>query len=238
MVISNAGTTFDGVLGVYTGPSFALSPIACSAGQGAGKEVVTFMGTSNVTYSISMSGTNTNTSGTVSLQYSTLTPPLYSLLPVTQTDPSNATVTLSVATTGSPSITYQWQLNGTNIPGATSSSLTLGSAPNHHFLGPNQGDYSVIAMNAAGTNIFRFAPVFLNNPPQFANTVNASNLVFTQLMGMANSNYLFQTTTDIVNWITVSTNNSPSGVMILSFTNGGTNASLVLSGRVSSQAVK
>jgi len=62
-------------------------------------------------------------------------------------EPAGATIafgaqsTLSVTASGTPSPAYQWQVDGTNIPGATSSTYTT-SQP---------GTYSVIVTNSAGT---------------------------------------------------------------------------------------
>ena len=56
-----------------------------------------------------------------------------------QTVSAGQTLTLSVAATGNPAPTFQWQLNGAAIAGATNSSLTLTD------VGPNQGGiYSVV----------------------------------------------------------------------------------------------
>ncbi len=208
LYVANAGTTFAGVLGVYSGPDFSLVPLACSGGHAAGNEVVSFQTTSNTTYWISMSGTNANTSGTVQLQYATYTPPLYTLLPMTQTDTAGSNVVLSVATIGNPAVSYQWQVNGTNITGATSATLAL-----NNFSGANEGNYTVYAMNIAGTNFFSLAPVFLNNPPRFVNFASAPGVMFAQFLGIANSNYLFQSSSDNVHWVTTSSGSSPSGVM-------------------------
>jgi hypothetical protein len=52
---------------------------------------------------------------------------------------------LSVTATGD-GLTYQWQLNGTNIIGANSASLTLSN-----ILSGDVGVYTVIVSNAAGS---------------------------------------------------------------------------------------
>ena len=53
--------------------------------------------------------------------------------------------TLTVSASGSGPLAYQWQLNGTNIPGATGSSLTLTAAQL-----TNAGLYTVVASNSGG----------------------------------------------------------------------------------------
>lgn len=57
-----------------------------------------------------------------------------------------ASATLSAAVGGTMPIQYQWMLNGTNIPGATTYSLTI---PNVQLT--NAGKYSVQISNAAGS---------------------------------------------------------------------------------------
>lgn len=53
------------------------------------------------------------------------TPPRITVQPVDQSAPSGSNVTLSVTATGSPPLNYQWLANGTNVPNAVSSTLTL-----------------------------------------------------------------------------------------------------------------
>jgi uncharacterized repeat protein (TIGR03803 family) len=66
--------------------------------------------------------------------------------PASQTNLAGASVSLSVTVFGAPPLYYQWQQNGTNLPGANSRVLTLDN------LSANQaGTYSVIVSNALGT---------------------------------------------------------------------------------------
>jgi alpha-tubulin suppressor-like RCC1 family protein len=59
--------------------------------------------------------------------------------------PPNNNFTFSVQPTGSQPMSYQWQFNGTNIPGATGSSLTVTNAQL-----PAAGYYSVAVTNQYG----------------------------------------------------------------------------------------
>lgn len=73
-------------------------------------------------------------------------------LPTITTHPTNKTASagsptsLSIAAFGHPAPTYQWRKNGTNIVGATSSTLNIASVK----LADN-GTYSVVISNTAGT---------------------------------------------------------------------------------------
>ncbi len=63
--------------------------------------------------------------------------------PTSQTANAGTNVALSVAATGKSNLTYQWQLNGSNMPGATGSTLTLSN------IGTTQtGNYTVVVADA------------------------------------------------------------------------------------------
>jgi kumamolisin len=66
--------------------------------------------------------------------------------PQSTTIGTGGSVTLSVAATGSGTLTYQWYLNGTAIPGATSPTLTLTS-----LAASQAGSYTVTVTGVAGT---------------------------------------------------------------------------------------
>ena len=93
--------------------------------------------------------------------------------PVAQTISLVANATFSVVVSGTPPFTYQWQKSRVNIPGATSSSFTLGPA-----IYSDQGEYRVIVTDVAGsttsnevylTVIDTKKPGASNNPDDVAN---------------------------------------------------------------------
>lgn len=67
--------------------------------------------------------------------------------PVDQTVTAGASVTFRGSAIGSPAPTYQWQKNGTVLPGATSPTLTLPTAAL-----TDAGRYTLTATNASGTS--------------------------------------------------------------------------------------
>jgi len=79
--------------------------------------------------------------------------------PSNQTVDPGADVTFSVAATGSPAPTYQWQRNGVAIAGATASSLTLRAVQ-----ADAAGTYQVVIRNSAGTVTSRAATLAVNAP--------------------------------------------------------------------------
>jgi len=68
--------------------------------------------------------------------------------PVGQTVPAGTTVTLAALAVGGQPLSYQWQCNGTNVPGATTALLTLAQVQ-----GSGAGTYSVVVTNPLGTAI-------------------------------------------------------------------------------------
>lgn len=65
--------------------------------------------------------------------------------PLSQTVAAGTTLTLSVVATGNPPPAYQWRLNGNDIPGATSPTLTLSNAQP-----TDGGQYDVVVANLGG----------------------------------------------------------------------------------------
>ncbi len=81
--------------------------------------------------------------------------------PFSSTNQCGSTITLSVALdAGTPPFSYQWQLNGSNLVGATNSALDL------PFLEPDQfGNYDVVVTNSGGTNTSTTATLTEVGPP-------------------------------------------------------------------------
>ena len=73
-------------------------------------------------------------------------PPTFTQQPVNQSAILGDLVTFSANATGAPPISYQWQFNGDNIPGASNTSLTLPEAQLAQV-----GNYSVVISNIAST---------------------------------------------------------------------------------------
>lgn len=81
----------------------------------------------------------------VSFQTAGNSPPVVTTQPQSQAAGEGGFAFFSANAIGSPTPNYQWQCNGTNLPGATSSTLLLNN------LTTNQaGNYSVTATNLAG----------------------------------------------------------------------------------------
>ena len=221
LTIDNAGTTFNSVLAVYTGPntSYAtLIPVACSSGHSPGQESVTFDVIQGTNYWVVLGGvTQPNggcPSGTTLINYNLLELPLFTLLPVSQTQTNGVNIMLTTTAVGSPSLGYQWLYNGNMIAGATGTSFVVTNLETF-----NEGYYSILATNAGGTNYFNASTVFLNNPLVFTNTAKFNGGFYSQLLCVVNTNYIIQMSTNLYlsNWVNIKTNSSPIG--IITFTN-------------------
>jgi hypothetical protein len=87
-------------------------------------------------------------SDTVTLTVNANPPPTIVTQPLGKTSAEGTQVTLTVTATGLGALTYQWQVNNQNIPGATSSTLVLSAVrPSAN------GKYRVIVGNPYGTTI-------------------------------------------------------------------------------------
>ena len=89
--------------------------------------------------------------------------PIITTQPLNQTVNAGATVTFIAAATGNPAPNYQWQKNGVDIPGATSSSYTINGVT-----GNDSSNYKVIATNAAGSATSNPALLLVIVPPSNA----------------------------------------------------------------------
>jgi len=101
-------------------------------------------------------GSATSTAATLTVT-STVTAPTITTQPVSQTVSAGANVTITVGATGTAPLSYQWRLNGANIPGATSSSLTLTAVTS-----ANAGSYAAVVSNSAGSATSTAATLTVN----------------------------------------------------------------------------
>jgi YVTN family beta-propeller protein len=91
--------------------------------------------------------------------------PAIATQPQSQSVPAGSSVTFTVAASGSTPLSYQWYLQGSPIPGATSPSYLVGSAQSS-----NAGGYACAVTNAVGTVTSSVAKL----------TVGAAAIAFTQ----------------------------------------------------------
>jgi hypothetical protein len=100
--------------------------------------------------------------------------PQFTTQPLSQRTKLGSSLTLSVAVNGTPPWSYQWRLNGANIPGATNATYTIVSVRLE-----DSGSYTVVVANEAGALTSDPAEVTIELPrapagDNFANRMSLS----------------------------------------------------------------
>ncbi|HWA27416.1 MAG TPA: pectinesterase family protein [Lacunisphaera sp.] len=197
------------VVGAPVSFSVTVSAVPAAAFQWQ-KDGADIAGATSATYAIASTtaadaGTYTvvatNSAGSATSAGAVLTlsgPPVITLDPVSQTVTAGANVTFTVAATGTGPITYQWQKDGSDIAGATNSSLTLTNVQ-----ATDAGSYTAVATTAGGS-VTSAAAVLTVNPPAPAAPVatTASNVTATGFSANWNaaagaSSYRLDVATDV-----------------------------------------
>ena len=89
-----------------------------------------------------------------------ITAPFILLQPASQTLPEGSDATFIVYRAGTAATTFQWTFSGTNLPGATTSALTVTNIQPF-----NEGNYSVRLTNSAGSLVSSNAFLAVQVPP-------------------------------------------------------------------------
>jgi hypothetical protein len=125
--------------------------------------------------------------------------PFVTTQPESQTVGEGTNVTFNVAAGGTPPLSFQWQLDGTNVVGATNSWLTLSNPQ-----AAAEGTYTVTVTNSVGSATSDGAELVLIPPPPFL-SINA-DLELT-IHGETGRTYSIQSTTDLgqgdEGWVTL-----------------------------------
>jgi hypothetical protein len=127
----------------------------------------------------------TNVYGTVSISAAlsvTASPPIVVQQPAGETVPAGSNVTFTVSTVGSWPLTFQWQVNSTNIPEATNAFLNL---PNIQVA--QSGPYCVVISNSIGVSVSSNAnlsvePALVSIDPPNLTTNGAATVTLTAIV--------------------------------------------------------
>jgi hypothetical protein len=143
----------------------------------------------------------TNLAGSVTSSVVTLTvtniPPAITHQPTSQTNGVGTIVTLAVTATGTAPLSYQWQVNGTNlvdggsISGATTNNLIINTVQTN-----NSGNYTVIVTNLGGsvtssvaTLTVASSPLILTQPADQTVVVGSNATFVVNAIGMGPLSY-------------------------------------------------
>ena len=147
-----------------------------------------------------------------------LAPPAITAQPQSLVIDQGSNATFSVTAAGSLPLSYQWEFNSTNIPGATASSFTLASAQV-----ADAGNYSVVVTDAAGAAVSSNATLTVLAPAEPAIAISLAgsgiSISFTSQLG---SNYLLEYKNSLEDpvWTPLSPPvTAPGGVTVLQDTN-------------------
>ena len=152
---SQATTTYTSVLRIVrTGTDRAVVSVSFSGGSLSGTSVASLYGSKPELFSNSIPSPCISSvrplSGDMLItraNLATSTPALYMInAPTSQKVATGSTVTFSAVAGGTSAVTYQWQKNGTNIPGATSSTLVITAAASS-----DAATYACVATNNSGS---------------------------------------------------------------------------------------
>ncbi len=130
--------------------------------------------------------------------------------PVSIPAKSGGTALLSAGVVGAPPLSYQWQLNGTNLVGATNSSYALASVQANQA-----GTYTVVITNLIGQVTSAKAVVTIIQPLLILSSSQATilpggGLNFTfDLSGPSGRNYVLQTSSNLFGWRSIKTSSIP-----------------------------
>ncbi|MDB6124623.1 MAG: Immunoglobulin I-set domain protein, partial [Pedosphaera sp.] len=129
----------------------------------------------------------TNSLGSVTSAVAVLTiqlPPAITTQPTNKTVTAGGSVSFVVVASGSATLKYQWQFNGTNLASATTSTLTL-----NNVVTSQAGSYLVIVTNTVGAVTSSVAALTVNGPPgiisqpQNQTVLAGTNATFTVSVG-------------------------------------------------------
>ena len=127
-------------------------------------------------------------------------------LPIVNTLVVGQNLTVSLTTTGTGPMNYQWKYNSVNIASATNAVLTLSK------VAANQaGTFDVIVSNASGlTNVIAVnLTVYATAAPTLTQAGYANGQYSFDVAGVPGYSYVVQASTNLVDWVCVQTNAAP-----------------------------
>ena len=136
--------TFTAAASGATSYQWLFNGAAISGATNPSLTLTNITGASAGTYTFVATNGGGSVTAPATLAVSVPTLPAFTAQPVPQTVVSGTTVVFNSAASGTPAPTYQWKLNGANVPNATSARLVVTSAAS------TAGTYTCVATNSQG----------------------------------------------------------------------------------------
>lgn len=135
-------------------------------------------------------------------------PPVITNQPASLTVNAGSHATFNVSAGGTAPLAYQWKFNSGAISGATASSLTLSNVQM-----ANAGTYSLIVSNVAGSVVSSNALLTVTQINLAGPAYTNGSLQFT-ISGAPGPGYTIQTSSNLTNWVTLSTLVNSNGTFL------------------------
>ncbi len=215
-VIDTLGSDIDTLLAVYTftGTNLleALSPVACddNGGPDGLSSRVQFPAVRDTSYLVQVDGVD-GQQGNITLTWRLGRPPVIVQQPTNIAAPAGGKATFSCIATGKPAPRFQWQFNGTNLPGATNASLML-----NHLRPEDAGEYRVVASNFVGVQLSQPATLQVTEPVRLEARGITNNILHLRVTGPPGPSvqYVLEVSTNFLAWLPVATNDAPNGLTL------------------------
>jgi hypothetical protein len=126
--------------------------------------------------------------------------------PTTRNFVAGQTLTLDASATSAGQLNYQWQFDSTNVVAGTNAILTL-----ENVTADQAGIYTVTVSDDAGstTNIAVNVMVYPTAAATLAQPVHASGQCSFTVSGVPDFQYVVQSSSNLVDWVSVTTNVAP-----------------------------
>ena len=172
-------------------------------------------------------GTVTSSAATLTVQAAAVAPSI-TTQPTSQVVTAGASVTFTVAASGSPPPTFQWRKNGANLAGATGAAFTIAAAATG-----DAGTYTVLVSNSAGSVVSAAATLVVGTPATGGPAITANLPAQTVVTGH-NLSFSAQSLTGTYQW-QLSTDGGSSWANVANggAYSGATSSTLTISGATS-----
>ena len=139
--------------------------------------------------------------------------PSITIQPQSRSVAPGGSTTVSASVSGSLPLRFQWRKNKTPISGGTGTSLVVSN-----FQSVQPVDYDLVVTNMAGAITSSVARLYLDTPARYVtHRRDSAGRVISVFVGKAETEYVLEASTNLVDWTPVKTARSSSG--LVSFTN-------------------